>query len=127
MMNSFWWGHSYSKNKRIHWLSWDKLTIHKNEGGMSFKNLHAFNLSLLGKQGWHLMTNQNSLVSRLFKAKYFLSCSFLNSKIGHNPSVVGEVYVKLNLFLEQVIDGVLETGLIFRCIGEVYVKLGADF
>jgi hypothetical protein len=51
MMNSFWWGHSGSQNKGIHWLSWDKLTIHKNEGGMSFKNLHAFNLSLLGKQG----------------------------------------------------------------------------
>jgi hypothetical protein len=34
------------------------------------------------------MTNQNSLVSRLFKAKYFPSSSFLNSKIGHNPSFV---------------------------------------
>jgi hypothetical protein len=51
MMNFFWWGHFGSQNKGIHWLSWDKLTIHKNEGGMSFKNLHAFNLSLLGKQG----------------------------------------------------------------------------
>ena len=88
MMNSFWWGHSGAQNKGIHWLSWDKLSVHKNEGGMGFKNLTAFNLAMLSKQGWQLMTNHNSLVSRLFKARYFPHGSFLNSTLGHNPSFV---------------------------------------
>jgi hypothetical protein len=50
-MNSFWWSHFGSQNKDIHGLSWDKLTIHKNMGDMNFKNLNAFDFSLLGKQG----------------------------------------------------------------------------
>ncbi|PNX82165.1 ribonuclease H, partial [Trifolium pratense] len=29
MMNSFWWGHSGARNKGIHWMSWDKLSMHK--------------------------------------------------------------------------------------------------
>ncbi|WJX95855.1 hypothetical protein P8452_77124 [Trifolium repens] len=33
MMYSFWWGHSGTQNKGIHWMSWDKLSMHKNEAG----------------------------------------------------------------------------------------------
>ncbi|KAK2407238.1 hypothetical protein QL285_042882 [Trifolium repens] len=50
-MNSLWWGHSGARNKGIHWMSWDKFSLHKNDGRMGFKNLIAFNLALLGKQG----------------------------------------------------------------------------
>ncbi|GAU47653.1 hypothetical protein TSUD_27780 [Trifolium subterraneum] len=82
------WGRSGSQNKGIHWMSWDKMSMHKNAGGMGFKNLTAFNLVMLGKQGWHLMTNQNSLISRLYKAKYYPNNNFLNSTVGHNPSFV---------------------------------------
>ncbi|MCH80906.1 replication protein A 70 kDa dna-binding subunit, partial [Trifolium medium] len=61
MMNSFWWGHGGSNSKGIHWMSWDKLSVHKNNGGMGFKNLSAFNLAMLGKQGWKLQSNPDSL------------------------------------------------------------------
>jgi hypothetical protein len=49
MMNSFWWGHSGASTKGIHWMSWDKLAMHKNDGGMGFKSLPVFNLAMLGK------------------------------------------------------------------------------
>lgn len=50
MMSSFWWG---SKNnfRGIHWMCWDRLTMERDFGGMRFRNLQAFNLSILGKQG----------------------------------------------------------------------------
>jgi len=51
MLNSFWWGHSGSQNKGIHWLSWDKISMQNKDGGMSFKSLHVFNMKMLGKQG----------------------------------------------------------------------------
>jgi hypothetical protein len=88
MMNSFWWGHLGNNNKGIHWLSWEILSMHKTDGGMGFKSLHAFNLAMLGKQGWRVMNNQNIIIAKLFKARYFPHCDFLESKLGQNPSFV---------------------------------------
>jgi hypothetical protein len=74
--------------KRFHWMSWEKLSMHKIHGGMGFKNLSAFNLAMLGKQGWKLQTDTESRVSRLFKARYYPHSNYLASSIGHNPSYV---------------------------------------
>ena len=57
-------------------------------GGMGFQNLHAFNLALLAKQEWRILSNPNSLVARVYKAKYFPHDDILNSKKGNNPSYV---------------------------------------
>jgi hypothetical protein len=88
LMNSFWWGCGGSNNKGIHWMSWEKLSMHKSNGGMGFKDLTAFNLAMLGKQGWKFQTDTNSLVSRIFRARYFPRGSYLTASLGHNPSYV---------------------------------------
>jgi hypothetical protein len=49
MMNALWWGHGGKNDKGLHWLSWEKLSVHKNHGGMGFKDLAAFNVAMLGK------------------------------------------------------------------------------
>lgn len=38
-------------HRRIHWLRWRKLCKQKSESGLGFKDLYAFNLALLAKQG----------------------------------------------------------------------------
>lgn len=46
MKNSFWW--DLKNNSRgIHWMSWG---VEKDFGGLRFRFLLAFNLSMLGKQ-----------------------------------------------------------------------------
>jgi len=87
-MNSFWWSHLGGQNKGNSWLSWDKLSIHKNDRGMGFKNLLTFNLAMLGKQGWLLMTNFDSLTIRLYNARNYPRCSFFESTLGHKPNFV---------------------------------------
>ena len=62
MCARFWWG-QVGNERKIHQLSWDKLTRPKIEGGMRFKDLHQFNLAMLAKQGWRLMQDQESLLS----------------------------------------------------------------
>lgn len=64
-------GHSRSHSKGINWFSWDKLSIHNKVGGISFKSLGTFNLAMLGKQGWRNLTHPDTLISRMYKARYF--------------------------------------------------------
>ena len=92
MMNCFWWGKGCTTHRVINWLSWENLSMHKSQGGMGFKDLSAFNLAMLGKQGWKFQTEPESLVSHIFKARYFPKKTYLTATIGHNPS-----YVWLNI------------------------------
>ena len=55
-------------------------------GGMGFKQLKQFNLALLAKQGWRLQLGRESLVYKVFKARYFPRCNFVQAGIGSNPS-----------------------------------------
>lgn len=64
------------------------MTKHKTLGGMGFRDFRDFNLAMLGKQGWRFISNLNSLVTKLYKAGYFVDTDFLNSVLGHNPSFV---------------------------------------
>ena len=61
---------------KMTWLSWDKVCTLK-EGGLGFRDLKAFNLALLAKQGWRLQTNMSSLAHRVLKAHYFPDSDFL--------------------------------------------------
>ncbi|XP_030483709.2 uncharacterized protein LOC115700281 [Cannabis sativa] len=88
LMCKYWWKSSSKNNKGIHWKSWDKLTVHKSKGGMGFRNLHDFNLSLLSKQGWRLLCRPHTLVGRLFQARYYVGKDFLNAELGSNSSFV---------------------------------------
>ena len=60
----------------------------KMEGGMGFRDLKTFNLTLLAKQGWRIQQNPNTLVHRVFKAKYFAGSSFREAQLGYRPSYV---------------------------------------
>lgn len=60
----------------------------KDNGRMGFKQSQDFNLVMLGKQGWKLSTNQDTIVYKVLKVKYFPSVDLLDAKQGHNPSFV---------------------------------------
>ncbi|XP_024035529.1 uncharacterized protein LOC127899286 [Citrus sinensis] len=65
MMNSFWWGNHHSGSRGINWLRWERLCKPKAHGGIGFKQLHYFNVAMLGKQGWRLLSHPDSLGSRI--------------------------------------------------------------
>lgn len=46
----------------------------------------AHNLVMLAKQGWHFLTQPNSLVAQVFKAVYYPHGSFLSADMGERPS-----------------------------------------
>ena len=61
MIRNFWWGQKREERK-ITWLSWEKMCEPKCNGGMGFKDLEWFNKALLAKQSWNLQMGSNSLV-----------------------------------------------------------------
>ncbi|XP_031095240.1 uncharacterized protein LOC115999534 [Ipomoea triloba] len=86
LMNKFWWTANGGSGGGIRWMSWTRMCGPKNTGGMGFKHLHNFNIALLAKQGWRLLTCPDSLAARVYKARYFPRADFLNASIGANPS-----------------------------------------
>lgn len=83
----FWWDDPKT-GKKIHWLSWERLCKHKSVGGMGFRNFRDFNVAMLGKQAWRMITVPNTLATKLYRARYFPDGSFFDAKLGHNPSFI---------------------------------------
>lgn len=99
MLAKFWWG-STEQHRKIHWLSWENLGKSKGRGGIGFRGFEEFNLALLGKQCWRLILNQDSLLARVFKSRYFPRSNFMEAKVGYQPSYAWRSLVKA----KKVID-----------------------
>ena len=89
MMNSFWWGSKRNGGgSGINWMKWECLCKPKDFGGIGFKQLHLFNISMLGKQMWNLFIHPNSFVAKILKARYFPRSSVLDASLGSNPNFI---------------------------------------
>jgi hypothetical protein len=60
--SNYWWSSKFDR-RGLHWRKWTNLTLPKCHGGMGFKDIKAFNIVMLGKQGWSLLTNSEYLCS----------------------------------------------------------------
>jgi hypothetical protein len=121
MMNSYWWGGG-ANNKGIRWLAWDRLSYPKNQGGMGFRDLHNFNLAMIAKQGWNIMTKPHTLVARLYKSRYFPNSSFFESKLGHNPSYAWRGIWKARQILMHGCRWSIGKGNTIKVMGEPWLR-----
>nr|XP_045084679.1 uncharacterized protein LOC123494096 [Aegilops tauschii subsp. strangulata] len=87
MIRDFWWGEE-DGHRKVHWMSWDRMTKPKRDGGIGFRDMHLFNQALLAKQGWRLIQNPNSLCARVLKSKYYPNGNVLDTVYASDVSPV---------------------------------------
>ncbi|CAA7045433.1 unnamed protein product [Microthlaspi erraticum] len=86
VMADFWWKNS-KENMGIHWKAWEKLCHPKEVGGLGFKDIESFNVALLGKQLWRMITCKDTLMARVFNIRYFQkSDPLMTVRLGSRPS-----------------------------------------
>ena len=100
MMSNFWWGQKDKERKKAS-ISWEKLCTPKAEGGMGFRDLKAFNLALLAKQGWRIQQNPSSLFHRVLKAKYFPNDLVKEAELGQRPSYMWRSILAARQVIEE--------------------------
>ncbi|KAL0313492.1 UNVERIFIED_CONTAM: putative mitochondrial protein [Sesamum radiatum] len=64
-----------------------KLCASKQEGGLGFRKLGLFNPAMLAKQIWRIITNPDSLLSRMLKQKYYPNSEVLLATVGPGSSI----------------------------------------
>ena len=65
----FLWGGEHDQ-KKIAWISWEKVCLPKERGGLGIKDVKAFNIALLGKWKWHLLNHHQELWIKVVESKY---------------------------------------------------------
>ncbi|KAL8100419.1 hypothetical protein AgCh_032616 [Apium graveolens] len=58
-MCKFWWKTGPNRDRGIHWMSWERMSSRKADGGMGFRSIIDFNIALLEKQAWRVGNGQS--------------------------------------------------------------------
>ncbi|XP_074266609.1 putative mitochondrial protein AtMg00310 [Silene latifolia] len=69
-------------------------------GGMGFRDFQLFNLALLGKQAWRLVTETGNLWEHIMRAKYYPDGEFMTAQLGANPSYTWRGLMEARAVLE---------------------------
>jgi len=83
--SNYWWSNGVDK-RGLHWRNWPDMCLPKAEGWMGFRDPKLFNSAMLGKPGWRLMVNPESLCARVLKGKYYHTSDFMSATKKKNAS-----------------------------------------
>jgi hypothetical protein len=71
MFRRFLWEGGKNSGRKLHLISWEKISNPILEGGLNFKNTHVQNLALGAKILWNLITGKPTWSKKVLWKKYF--------------------------------------------------------
>jgi hypothetical protein len=86
ILKNFWWSFPTDRSKSLSLKSWSSICSPKDEGGLSFRRMHDFNLALITKLGWKLLSKADCLWVNQLQRKYIKYGDFLFSSIPFTAS-----------------------------------------
>lgn len=112
IQRGFLWG-GVEKNKKIDWISWEKIYLSKKKGGLSIKHSGNFNLALFYKWKWIILKDVKTPWFKLLSCRYdnikriILSdpCPLLGSKVSvwlKDICAMGSSSEHSNWFIEYI-------------------------
>ncbi|PWA90824.1 reverse transcriptase domain, Reverse transcriptase zinc-binding domain protein [Artemisia annua] len=117
---TFFWGGSLNQRK-IPWISWDKVILPKKSGGLGLGSLHEKNLSLLCKWWWRFYKEPTSLWARVVSSIHQSRRNISTIPYKSNMAGVWKSIANLNshlspfnVYLENLITGCVGNGASIR-------------
>jgi hypothetical protein len=77
------------------------MTRPKHLGGLGFRDIELFNLSLLARQTWRLLHTPDSLSAHILKVVYFPQSTILKAELGSHPSQICGQYLMVVRFYRK--------------------------
>ncbi|KAI5430646.1 hypothetical protein KIW84_035018 [Lathyrus oleraceus] len=69
IQRNFLWGDGGGSRKMC-WVSWEKICLKTEEGGLGVKHVEWFNLSLMSKWGWRFLNDKHAIWFNLLQFRY---------------------------------------------------------
>lgn len=105
---AFWW--KSGDRKPLYWLSWDKISANKFEGGLGIRDFYLLNQALLTNQCWRLLTDPSLLVSKILLPKYCADTSILKVKAHPKSSWPGKAFYTARDLIARHISWIVGNG-----------------
>lgn len=100
VLTRFWWDASPEQRKMC-WVAWERITTPKAAGGLGVRDIQAFNVALLAKQAWRVLTKPECLLSRILRAKYCNKAHFLQTEPPKAASRMERDYKRKGLIIDS--------------------------
>ena len=71
LLRRFLWEGGRNNEKKLHLVSWDKVTKSKMEGGLQIRDVSIQNLAMGSKILWNMITGKRTWSKQILKKKYF--------------------------------------------------------
>ncbi|CAM8920109.1 unnamed protein product [Rhodiola kirilowii] len=121
---NFWWAKKRG-DRSIHWMDRKILTKEKSLGGLGLRCMEYVNDAFTLKQCWRMLSKPESLLSRVFKGRYWANTDFWNAEEGNRPSHVWRGICRAKHLLKEGLDYNQQEGLArwrFSSSGEFTVR-----